>query len=260
MTDLGARSFLRYGMENEKDFEEKERVYLPEIYVGKGDTRRHRHLGIVLALVVALAAVALLAILITAQSDGTPSVPTLPDESEGEWRGAFAERECYESATAVAVALRVGAGASETRWSGVIFDSEGWIVTSSEALGQADDGRIYVTLSDGREYPCLGVARSGGAAFLRISAKGISAPRRGEDTLLAGESVVAIREGTDVLSGSAISVGQPIRLDISYSDELRGAPVFGEDGRLVGIVTHNDGDICAISINEIVKFWADLRK
>jgi hypothetical protein len=51
-----------------------------------------------------------------------------------------------------------------------------------------------------------------------------------------------------------------MRLDITYSEALCGAPVFGEDGRLAGIVGYNDGDVCAISIKEMEEIWSHLRK
>lgn len=247
-------------MESEREREEREEISLPQLYERCDKGKRRARLGVTLMATVALAMLVALVILLTAQTDNALLTPAAPSESEAEWRGAFARREYYEDAIACSVALRVGIGARELRWSGVIFDRDGWIATSDRVVDRVDNGRIYATLSDGREYPCEGVMRFGGMALLRISAEGLSAAERGDGELLPCESVVTIREGRDALSGRALGGDRPMRLDITYSEALCGAPVFGEDGRLAGIVGYNDGDVCAISIKEMEEIWSHLRK
>ena len=138
--------------------------------------------------------------------------------------------------------------------SGVIMDSEGYIVTNFHVVGRAD--KITVKLADGRT---ISDARKVGAdppsdiAVLKIDAPGLTAARWGDsDALEVGDSVLAVgnpfRLAHTVTSGIISAKGRRgIVENLTYQDFLQtdaavnpgnsGGPLVNMSGEVVGINT-----------------------
>ena len=81
--------------------------------------------------------------------------------------------------------------------SGVIIDKRGYIITNNHVLGESKDSRIFITLSDGRQYQAELVGRSPhyDVALLRFSEKVPDMPVAtlgDSDQLVPGEWAIAI--------------------------------------------------------------------
>ena len=84
-----------------------------------------------------------------------------------------------------------------TSGSGVIWRSDGLIVTSAHVVAQAESARsgAQVVLADGRRFPAVLIAwdRDLDLALLRVEARDLPAARVGDsDRLRAGELVLAV--------------------------------------------------------------------
>lgn len=135
--------------------------------------------------------------------------------------------------------------------SGVIFDSEGYIVTNNHVVDEAD--MVRVTLADGRELRAriVGTDRMSDLAVIKIDAEGLTACRFGDsDTVRAGHIVLAIgspfKFGHSVSHGIISAVGRSnVDVDIDYKNWLQtdapinpgnsGGPLINTRGEVVGI-------------------------
>ena len=218
-----------------KDPEDAEKIDLPELFreevIHRKATKR-----IFLVMLSALTLLVCIFIFAFLNKERAEVEIPLPVDTDEEWRGAFSERNIYESAMKSSVGLRVGKGDKARIWSGVIMTDSGWIATTASAADISDQGRIYVTLSDGREYEAESIYRRGETAAIKISAVGLCAVERAEVELHAGERVCIIENGRDVLTGAVTNTYSDIEVDASIGQSGDGAPVFGDDGSFIGLI------------------------
>ena len=205
-----------------------------------------------LAILMCVAAAAIMCILIflVASRETEESVISEAPRDSEEWRGAFLEREIYESRAKRSVELCVGKYATAT-WSGFLISSDGWIATSCEMLEETVKGRIYATLCDGREYPVEKVLRREDIALLKISASGLEAVSLDERALQGGEKIIAVNADGEVLSGE-MSSPESLRVNISCTAEWEGAPLYDEKGALAGMICSEvGGKVYSAAIEDI---------
>ena len=234
--------FFEEGSDIDKDKKEEK---LPDVFCGDAKKSERGESGILtvfrfllpFAIMITAVLLAFVILLIaTGKGGGSKSdIPVFTGDSD-EWRGAFDSRKIYEECVGCSVSLRVGKGEATREWSGVIISDDGWIATSENVMAEADKGRIYVTLSDGREYGVGSFFSCSEGTALKIDAEGLCCARLfSRDELQGGESVIIISRGNDVIQGSVASVGDELKFNFLYSDESEGAPAFDSEGYLVGI-------------------------
>ena len=179
--------------------------------------------------------------------------PVNVDSSESEselkvWRGAFDERDIYERCCKSVVTVRLGRGSSQTIWSGFIIDENGWIATSLYARDPSARGRLYVTLNDGSEYFVESITENQelGIAFLKISASGLSVIDTKVEETQNGEKIISIgaEDGFySVVSGEVSSIyEQYIGVSLMLGERGIGAPIFDEQGKILGMACGKDVD------------------
>lgn len=196
---------------------------------------------LIMMLTAAALAIVIFLIAVTDSRAGMAQAPVF-SEREEDWRGAFVSKETYEACLECSVGLRVGKGSSQREWSGVIISSDGWIVTSARMLGNGDEGKIYVSFGDGKEYGVDSFLQSGEVALLKIEAKDLLAAELSDKALQSGESVLSVSAGEDILCGTVASADESPKFNILSPDEGNGAPVFNMDGYLVGIALGDEQD------------------
>ena len=259
-------------MRNNKDFlhdnaffgeggEDFEEVKLPEL---SDAVPKKRGVWNILPMLLIFAATALICVLIFifgARSESPVELPLSTEES-GEWKGAFAERSIYEECLEASVSLKVGKGNNAKYWSGVVLSSDGWIATDGLVIGDAEEGRIFVTLNDGREYGADSIRRDkeSGAAVLKISARGLRAAEMSARELQCGESAVAVSMGSDIIVGSVSSAGEELKVNIHADTGSRGAPVFDNDGYLIGLSVGQDDIPRACDAHTLKELLEDVKK
>ena len=173
------------------------------------------------------------------------NIPTVvePNDSDNEevWRGAFSDANIYENCRKSAVKINFGRGESKNTWSGFVFDSDGIIATSLTAKDAEKRGRLYVELYDGSEYAVESIVenKEKGIAFLKIPADSLTQVSFREDKLVVGEKIIAIganEEVFDVVYGEITSQRESlIGVNIMLGENGVGAPIFDEEGTLVGM-------------------------
>jgi S1-C subfamily serine protease len=143
---------------------------------------------------------------------------------------------------------------SEGIGSGLIFDSNGWILTNRHVVTGSD--KLTVELKDGTQYSgtVYGIDTLTDLAIVKIDATGLTAATIGDsDALKVGELVVAIGSplGTfsnTVTSGIVSATGRQITTDNSQLDNLiqtdaainpgnSGGPLLDSTGAVIGINT-----------------------
>jgi S1-C subfamily serine protease len=143
---------------------------------------------------------------------------------------------------------------SEGVGSGLIFDSNGWILTNRHVVAGSD--KLTVELKDGTTYTgtVYGIDTLTDLAIVKIDATGLTAATIGDsDALKVGELVVAIGSplGTfsnTVTSGIVSATGREIQTDNSQLDNLiqtdaainpgnSGGPLLDATGAVIGINT-----------------------
>ena len=237
---------------NAFDTEERVVVELPELYCGedKGAPRGRRI--ILLSVAAVLTAVVCIGILLFSKRDAEPVDIPLPSETEGEWRGAFADKSIYEAAVECSVGVRKGAFGQSRCWSGVVISGDGLILTSSRFLETAESGKLYVMLGDGREYAVESILRVGELAALKISAEDLECAEILSNRPFAGQEVIAVSEGQYVISAEIAGRDQDgVRLNAMLSAESEGSPVFDREGHLSGIAVDADGTPRLIFVSDI---------
>ena len=147
-----------------------------------------------------------------------------------------------------------GAIPSEGVGSGLIFDSNGWILTNRHVVSGSD--KLTVELKDGTQYSgsVYGIDTLTDLAIVKIDATGLTAATIGDsDALKVGELVVAIGSplGTfsnTVTSGIVSATGRQITTDNSQLDNLiqtdaainpgnSGGPLLDANAAVIGINT-----------------------
>jgi len=169
--------------------------------------------------------------------------------------------------------------------SGVIFDSQGFIVTNNHVVEGVDE--ITVSLPNGQVYEASIVGRDplSDLAVIKIDGENLPIiPFGNSEDLRLGESVIAIGNALDLDGGPTVTVGvvsalgRSIRLpsgvtlhdliqtDAAINPGSSGGPLISLDGKVIGINTaianHNkaQGIGFAISTPTIIPIIADLVK
>ncbi len=146
----------------------------------------------------------------------------------------------------------MGQYVSEGAGSGVVFSSDGYIVTNNHVIQGAN--KITVTTRDGAEYEAklIGTDAKTDLAVIKVDAKGLKAAMLGKSgSLVVGEEVVAIGNplgqlGGTVTNGIISSLDREIdvegekmtllQTDASVNPGNSGGGLFNSAGQLVGIV------------------------
>ena len=250
-------------MENDEFFleENNSAEQLPQPIIieaeAKKDAKEKKRYSVVLGLSIIMVAVAfVLAVwaLLLPKAQTAIEIQTPTQETE-EWRGAFLARDVYERAIESSVNIRCSG--SQTCWSGVILSEDGLIATTGELVDRSSKGWIYVALSDGREYKAESVRLSsdGRLALLKINAASLSAVDMSDRELQNGEEILAVARGGDVISGRISKInGETLKVNASVGIGGVGAPLFDNDGYLVGLLYTIGDDMtisCAVKAKKI---------
>ena len=203
---------------------------------------------------------------------GDESMPTVADpleeESEEEWKGAFSDEQTYEKCRESTVGIRFGRGINREVRSGFVYDS-GLIATSLGGSIKGQRGRLYVMLSDGSEYAVESIREDSesGLSLLKISEEEVTKTVFREEKAVVGEKIFAIaagREGFDVISGEITSEAEgKIGLNIMLGRNGVGAPIFDENGSLLGIACEcDDGEriYSAITSESAENYFSSVEK
>ena len=173
--------------------------------------------------------------------------------------------------------------------SGVIFKSDGYIVTNNHVVADASEGSIVVQLYSGEEYPAaiVGTDSMNDVALLKIEAEGLQTVTIGDsDQIEVGETVEAIGnplgELTFTMTAGYISAldreitpdRTPINMlqtDVAINAGNSGGPLFDMDGNVIGMTTAKvsgttesgvsiEGLGFAIPINDVMRVVYDLQR
>lgn len=196
-------------------------------------------------LCVVLTVIALIFFLSSATPKSVQRVdPPTNSEFDEEWRGAFSARDIYEDCYASTVSIRLGRDVSGMYWSGFVIDGDGWIVTSLDVMDTSKRGRLYVSFCDGREYSVESIQKDDDSrlALLKISATELGAVSVRDESMQSGEGIIAMGAfeygNACVLSGEVSgALDDMLKINIGLDMHGTGAPLFDEDGYLVGIAT-----------------------
>lgn len=215
--------------------EERERISLPCLFEPR--RRRVPVLAVAASIFSALAVLWAL-IMLFDRGDREIYVPAINTETE-EWHGAFVSEEICNRCIRSSVSLSVGRMGSERFWGGFVISDDGWIITSSDMLGEKNEGQIRVRLFDGTECTVEAIREDGDLAYLKTDTGVLSAvdTSRRERELCIGEEIVCIAYGGSVVSGRLAQIYDDgtARIDALLDEEAEGAPVFDRYGNLLGI-------------------------
>ncbi len=171
-----------------------------------------------------------------------------------EWRGAFAERDIYESCLESTVSIKWGRGESAAVWSGFVLSSDGVIATSCNPIDTNRSGRLYVTLYDGREFSVDSIRQytDDNCAVLKINANDLSTVNFRDAELQIGERLISLYAGEGDLAvryGEIASINEDgCKLAYGFGDGSMGAPLYDEEGRLAAFVCDGGEQAFAISV------------
>lgn len=171
----------------------------------------------------------------SATTTSAGQVPTVAqtDTSDPVVQVAAAVRPAVVTITSTISRAGLGSGAVQATGigSGVIFDSDGWILTNRHVIEGSEE--LTVTLADGRELRGSVVAsdKTLDLAIVRVDATGLPTAKIGSSAdLRVGETVVAIGsplgEFTETVTAGILSA---TGRDITVRDELTGQPVEMKD-------------------------------
>ncbi len=257
---------------NNEDKEREEQSEIPLLPV-LADTEPHntskdrkgiRFLRLAAALCL-VGVVAALAWMLMPEKEEQPPLyaDTQTAETEEEWRGAFMQRDTYEECMAVTVGIRWGQGASAVNQSGFVLSSDGLIATSASLLREGKKGRIYVTMSDGSEYPAesLQLDDESPCAIIKIEAEGLVAARVREAEIHAGEQLVAV-QAKDLGFGVAYTQISGMWDTLYFVKEScgEGTPLYDQDGRLAAFVCQTEQGVLAMSARDAYNIFSVMRE
>ncbi len=176
-----------------------------------------------------------------------------PAESEqnptSEWKGAFAEQSIYENCLRNVLSVRVEMGSGGDYWTGLVLSEDGWIATASKGLDIQKNGRLYVVFEDGERYAVESIYTDNGAgiSLLKVNASGLNSVDIRQTAIQQGERVTALKasenNGILVASGELSGEsGEQMRLNIPFEKSIMGAPVFDDDGLLLGMICASEDE------------------
>lgn len=190
-----------------------------------------------------------------------PSINASQDVEEV-WGGAFVSREVFDFCREVSVSV-IAQGRS---CSGFVYSSDGWIATVEGVVDENVKGQIEVVLFDGRRYfvEAFRQNRESGLILLKINANGLKAAKLDKKAkIFAGEelftfcSIDGSSDGSSLFSGKVAHTERTVELTradgtqrrlvlfqigILLTEEGEGAPLFNENGELVGIACASRGE------------------
>ncbi len=138
--------------------------------------------------------------------------------------------------------------------SGFVIDPSGYIVTNNHVVGDFEDGKITVKLSDGQEFEAklVGGDPKTDVALIKVEASGLPSLRLGDsDAIKVGEWVLAIGNpfglSHTVTAGIVSARGRGNVGIVDYADFIQtdaainpgnsGGPLINLDGEVVGMNT-----------------------
>ncbi len=228
-----------------------------DLYVRK---RRKNPFFLLALILLIIAAGLLLAKMIYLYTD-TESEDTADGEFVEVWQGAFESEEIFLESKKSSVSVV----ADGKLCSGFVYSSDGWIVTSNDAVNFQTRGKIKVRLHDGRTYNVIAFkeSRKAGISLMKIDAKNLCAVKffSGE-RLLEGQELYTFcalseSEESSLFSGEIAHLGRRVtfqtdngrrkvlslmQISVLLTQEGVGAPFFNASGELVGMgVVSTDG-------------------
>jgi serine protease DegQ len=176
---------------------------------------------------------------------------TATDEPTGGAAGLEVVPELVRELTPSVVAVLVGTGGG----SGVVYRSDGLIVTNEHVVAEAGPGGVEVVLADGERLPAEVVASDtrSDLAVLRVDREGLPDARFAEEPPEVGEMVIAVGNplgfessvSQGIISGLQRTLPVPgpqgqalvdlIQTDAALSPGNSGGPLVDGSGRVVGI-------------------------
>jgi S1-C subfamily serine protease len=161
---------------------------------------------------------------------------------------------------------------------GVVWSSDGLVVTASHVIGQAQTAKV--TLEDGREYEGKVVGRDPYAdvALLRVEAAGLSAVNQGSaDGVKVGQFVLALANASgrkasatagivtsskrDMRGFWGVMIEGAVVSDAKLNPGYSGGPLVDASGRMIGMnVAYFAGRGVAVSIETLKATVAKLSK
>ncbi|WP_232014305.1 trypsin-like peptidase domain-containing protein [Cellulomonas fimi] len=158
------------------------------------------------------------------------------------------------------VAIEVATGQGGAQGSGVIIDDDGHVVTNNHVVAGAQDGKVQVTVTDGRlfEATVVGTDPTTDLAVVRIedAPDDLRAAALGDSSkVVVGQSVMAVGNplglantvttgivsavdrpvSTSAQDGSQATVTNAIQIDAAVNPGNSGGPLFDAQGRVIGI-------------------------
>ena len=230
----------------------------------KLNIRKKRRFPIFIFLLLVLLAVISIFILKKSKSDRMDFEPDIDASLKGEsvWYGAFESEDIFNACREISVSVI----AQGKRCSGFVYSSDGWIVTVEGAVNENVKGRIEVVLFDGRSFfvESYRQNRQTGVILMKINAQGLkSANLDGGSELFAGEELFTFCsigneiDGGSLFSGKVAHTQRSVdvfradggkrrlnlfQIGILLTEEGVGAPLFKENGELVGIACASGGE------------------
>ena len=180
------------------------------------------------------------------------------------WQGAFVSEETFNACRESAVSVISGG----RKCSGFVYSSDGWIATVEGCVNEDVRGQIEVVLFDGRRFlvEAFRQNRENGLVLMKINASELTAVSfSAEDSIFVGEELYTfcafgeLFEGGSLFSGKIAHTQRSVELcrydggvrklslfqiGILLTEEGVGAPLFNEDGNIVGIACAAYGDEC----------------
>ncbi|MEM2928107.1 MAG: trypsin-like peptidase domain-containing protein [Nitrososphaerota archaeon] len=166
--------------------------------------------------------------------------------------------------------------------SGVIIDSDGYIVTNNHVVEGAE--AVEVSLNDGRVFKGRIIGRDPGSdlAIIKIDAKNLKAAELGDSSnLKAGQFIIAIGNPFGLRGGPTVTIGvisainrsintekgimeDLIQTDAAINPGNSGGPLIDLNGKVIALATaiipFAQGIGFAIPINKVKKIAEDLIK
>ena len=228
----------------------------------KLNIRKRRRFPIVVLLLLVLLAVISIFLLKKSKGERLEFEPNIDASLKGEdgWYGAFESEEIFNACKEVSVSII----AQGRRCSGFVYSPDGWIVTVEGAICENVRGRIEVLLFDGRSFEVEAYRqnRQTGIVLMKIDAEGLKTASLDFDgEIFAGEelftfcSVDGASDGGSLFSGKVAHTQRSVevsradggtrglrlfQIGILLTEEGVGAPLFKENGELVGISCARD--------------------
>lgn len=160
------------------------------------------------------------------------------------------------------VSIQVAGNAGETQGSGVIVDTAGHIVTNNHVVSGAQDGKVQVTLTDGRIYTAdvVGTDATTDLAVIKLqdAPDDLSPAALGDSNeVTVGDPVMAVGNplglANTVTTGIVSALDRPvstaenganetvvtnaIQIDAAINPGNSGGPLFDAQGRVIGITS-----------------------